>query len=268
MFACAEDEFNSGLAISGMLFLSPGEYIFGRWQVSDLAPKIDSWDLRMMASFSYFLWLLLHPAQLRCQSKQTCAQLYESWQVIIQSVGAAKMLKSSLLTGSISRDWRQRVSWDSNWWGHGATFWQFQRWQQINPTKFRSASFVELKSVHFFFTQGVGSSKPPEQARLGSMRMTTRTRRHYVNKHTISPRDLSRLNPDSKLCCTTVALNSKCENHASVMFFFVRLTFEIRHPEKQDWVWTCRICADNPILARKFSEAGPGCLLRSFYFHA
>lgn len=30
MLACAEDEFNSGLAISGMLFLSPGEYIFGR----------------------------------------------------------------------------------------------------------------------------------------------------------------------------------------------------------------------------------------------
>ena len=45
MFACAEDEFNSGLAISGMLFLSPGEYIVGRWQVSDLAPKLtlDIW---------------------------------------------------------------------------------------------------------------------------------------------------------------------------------------------------------------------------------
>lgn len=44
-------------------------------------------------------------------------------------------------------------------------------------------------------------------------------------------------------------------------------SIEICHQKLHDWVWTCHICADNPILARKFSEAGPSFLLRSFYFH-
>jgi len=57
------DEFNSGLAISGMLFL-------------------------MMASFSYFLWLLLHPAQLRQHFERLAAE----------SVGSSKPPEQTILS--------------------------------------------------------------------------------------------------------------------------------------------------------------------------
>ena len=108
------------------------------------------------------------------------------------------MLKLSLLTGSISKDWQQRVSWDSNWWGNGATFWQFH-----STFRSRSLPLVELNSKVL---------APPSH----------RSRQESI---------------------------------------------EICHQKLHDWVWTCHICADNPILARKFSEAGPSFLIRSFYFH-
>ena len=113
-----------------------------------------------MASLSYFLWLLLHPAQLRCQSKQTLcitmpimtshhSKCWRCEDVEVESVDRQhfeRLAAESLLGFKLVR---KR--------GHILTISAMATNSLDIQVKVVTVSRIEL--------QGVGSSKPPEQAR-------------------------------------------------------------------------------------------------------
>lgn len=105
-----------------------------------------------MASFSYFLWLLLHPAQLRCQSKQTlCITM-----PIMTSHHSKCWRCEDVEVESVDRQHFERLAAES------LLGFKLVRKQSHILT---ISLDIQVRVVSRIELQGVGSSKPPEQAR-------------------------------------------------------------------------------------------------------